>query len=162
MRLLPVVISVFSLPGSFLYISTRETFSGSRSIYKSTQERVDSKALYGGWSLHLMDICSFLLVSFHFRDLNVFFLMKFGRQRESLTNYFLVLVTYLHHADCLRANLWDQKAVRRRFQGQNQDQILPVIPLSRHDKLALDLGVLSITCIETPVQWTQSATPVHY
>ena len=162
MRLLPAVISLFSLPGSFLSISTRETSSGSRSIYKSTRERVDPKALYGGWSLHLMDFCSFRLVSFHFRDRNVFFLMKFGRQRESLTNYFLVLVTHLHHVDCLRANLWDQRAVRRIFHGQNRDQILPVISLSRHDKLPLYLGVLSITYIETSVQWTQSAAPVLY
>ena len=79
-----------------------------------------------------------------------------------LTNYCLVLVTHLYHVDCLRANLWDQRAVRRIFHGQNRDQILPVISLSRHDKLPLDLGVLSITYIETSFQWTQSATPVLY
>ena len=48
-----------------------------------------SKDLYGGWRLHLMDICSFLLVSFHFRDRNVRFLIKFGRRRESSFNKLL-------------------------------------------------------------------------
>ena len=35
-------------------LSARETSSGSRSIYKSTRDRVDSKGLYGRWRLHLM------------------------------------------------------------------------------------------------------------
>ena len=45
---------------SFLYfhrlslLSTRETSSRNRSIYKSTRERVDSKGLYGRWRLQLM------------------------------------------------------------------------------------------------------------
>ena len=49
-----------TLPLSFLYfhwlfpLSSRETSSGNRSIYKSTRERVDSKGLHGRWRLHPM------------------------------------------------------------------------------------------------------------
>ena len=35
-------------------LSARETSSGNRSIYKSSREGVDTKGLYGKWSLHLM------------------------------------------------------------------------------------------------------------
>ena len=48
---------------SFLYfhwlfpLLVRETSSGSRSIYKSTWERVDSKGLCGRWRLLLMGSC---------------------------------------------------------------------------------------------------------
>ena len=68
---------------SFLYfhwffpLSARETSPGNRSIYKSTQERVDSKGLYGRCRLHLMGSCLRpLLLPLHFLILKSFISQK--------------------------------------------------------------------------------------
>ena len=63
MRLLPAVISVFSLALSSI---SAETSPGNRSIYKSTRERVDSKGLHGRCRFHLMG--SWIYISLKKRD----------------------------------------------------------------------------------------------